>query len=616
MESKLYKLEVKFSELNLKREQAPESFLLYINCGSISNVLKLQASVSLSLPSFSPDSLLELRLEENKVVVGMGCTVIGKLCEKTLTGDYSKWVKLENKLPQDLNLKIKIQGSLKNPRRTSPSKPRPGYLATSQKNKFKCLYIRKLNYAEEREKEIQGVIQRVKARMELNYGELIEDGIKSPAHAGRSPARSPLRKKTCERFSEVFDLEIPSRFDITMEQMSTNEPHLLRYVSIALSERIKVMRTQADEYISINEVISNFEDPIKDLTNSLMETKEQLMREDRKMAEFQKRVEEEILKIAEDSRIVQEKAENIELEIGTIKNLYESITKSNEELRFAEDLSELNSQVIQLSESLLKIDNDREDLLKTAEKIISKYDDDTEDNNRSKALDEKFQYTAQLQSKTSILDHLVIENLQLNGEIALLSAQLLGEEDAKERLSEIESHRETFSMASGSLQEDLDKLGELRENKIAEAGKLSKKLEIDVKDLASQCELLENAVDNKENEIGTQQEYVKKMEHANEETRKWIKQDEEEFQEKHSNFLEKYDADKNAKDLLVKELAFFSDLTLLHVSSSIVEERIHKKFEEILEEKDNQKHSIQRLLTNGSKKKPSSPRKENTPNRQ
>ena len=616
MESKLYKLEVKFSEVKLKRESNKDSLVLFISNNNISNCIKYQGTVSLSIPNFSPESILELRLEDNGIVQGEGSTTISKLCDKTLTGDYAKWIKLVPSSVGSPAMKIKITGSLRNPRRTSPSKPRPGYLSSEKKagqQKVKCLYVRKLNCAEEKEREIQGVIQRVKARMELNYGELIEDGIKSPVHAGRSSGRSPLRKKTCEQFSEIYDLDLPSRFDISMEKLSTNEPHLLRYVCIALSERIKVMRAQSDEYASIFGVIATFEDPIKDLANSLQETKEQLMREDRKMLELELRIEREIQEIEEECKVAEEKIGSTQKEVELVENLHKEVRMNNEAMEFDGDIEDLKREVAKLTDELIKSDGERETLLNNKEKILQGYDDDTLDIERSKALDEKFQYISQLQSKSSIYDHLMIENLQLNGEAALLSAQLLQEEDSKERISEIELHKETFSLASESLKGDLEKLSTLRENGIADGTKLSKKLEIDVKDLESKCEELIVDLQNKENESVRQNDFFSKLNHANEETRQWIKQDEEEFQEKHANFLEKYEADKNAKDLLVKELGFFADLTLLHVSSSITEERIHNKLEEILEEKDTQKHSMQRMLTGGSKKGASSPRKENNP---
>ena len=356
----------------------------------------------------------------------------------------------------DSLLKVKISGSLRNPRRTSPSKPRPGYLSFSpQKNRSKCTYIRKLSCAEDREKEIQSVISKIKARMELNYGNLIEDGIKSPVGQGRSPGRSLLRKKTDKLNEGTFDLELPSRFDLTMEQMSTNEPHLLRYVSIALCERIKVMRTQAEEYEAIYEVLTSFEDPMKDLGSSLEETKEQLQREDRKLDNLYEKIENENAEIDEKTRIVEEKIKNTLNDIQNVTQLYEDLRVKNEE--FVEDENkEVSIEIKNLNEELSKIEEERENLLEQTELVLKGYDDNQLDLDRAKVLDEKYQYLAQLQSKNSIYDHIVIENLQLSGEIALLSAQVLAEEDAKARMSEIESHKETFSVASEGLKEDLN----------------------------------------------------------------------------------------------------------------------------------------------------------------
>jgi hypothetical protein len=595
MESKLYKLEIKFSEIKIDREVDTAALNLFLSCGSITSCVKFHSNSTLSLPNYSSDSVLELKLEEKEIVIGTGTIILGNICDKTLTGDFKKWLKLEVK--NDSKLKIKIQGSLRNPRRSSPSKPRPSYLFTSSsKIKSKCPYIKKLSVAEDREKDIQTVIQKIKTRMDQNYGDLIEDGIKSPVHTGRSPGRSPLRRRNTEKFGEAYELELPSRFDINIEKLSSNEPNLLRYATIALCERIKVMRTQAEEYQSIFTVISTFQDPMKDLKNSLVETKEQLLRENHKTEELKERILKETGEIDKEFQVSLEKALLTEVDIQNITKEYEDIRVKNEALAVPGTYENISKEIETLTKEFHDIDHQREVLLHQTEVILTEYDDHQLDIERSKVLDEKFQYIAQLQSKNSILDHIVIENLQLNGEIALLSAQLLAEEDAKTRMSEIESHKETFSIASESLEEDLKNLSSQKDKSIQEASDFTKKLEIDIKDLETSSETLNNELETKETKISTQTEVFKKLNDANQEAKMWIQKDEEEFAASHENFLEKYEADKNAKDVLVKELAFFSDLTLMHVSSSLIEERIHRRLDEMLEEKDHQKHSMKTII--------------------
>ena len=90
MESKLYKLEIKFAEVKTSRPIDTKTLSLFINCGSTSNILKFQGTVSLGLANFSSDTALELRLDENEQTLGTGLTILSKLCEKTLTGDFKK----------------------------------------------------------------------------------------------------------------------------------------------------------------------------------------------------------------------------------------------------------------------------------------------------------------------------------------------------------------------------------------------------------------------------------------------------------------------------------------------------------------------------------------------
>ena len=286
MESKLYKLEIRFADVKIPRQLENSSLRLLIASGTTSNYLKMQVSGALSLPNFSPDAMLDMRLEEGETPLAVGSVVLGRLCDKTITGDFSKWVKFEPErgVAMEGPVKVKIVGSLRLPRRGSPAKQRPGYLSASPvRNKTKCLYVRKLCTAEETGERNPNDRDagEVQTRTELRRGHRKRTQV---AHTGRKvPWPSPLRKKTCEVNSRTCsDIELPSRFNINIERLSSKEPLLLKHTAIGLCERIKVLRAQVEEYEAIQHFLATFEDPMKDLQQSLVETKEQLLAEDKK----------------------------------------------------------------------------------------------------------------------------------------------------------------------------------------------------------------------------------------------------------------------------------------------------------------------------------------------
>ena len=112
MESKLYKLDIKLSEVKVNRQVELSSLKLLIASGTTSNVLKYQIAGTLSLPNFSPDGILDMRLEDGNVALGNGSVVLGRLCDKTITGDFSKWIKLdpERGMLIDGPIKVRISG--------------------------------------------------------------------------------------------------------------------------------------------------------------------------------------------------------------------------------------------------------------------------------------------------------------------------------------------------------------------------------------------------------------------------------------------------------------------------------------------------------------------------
>lgn len=600
MESKLYKLEVKFTEVKIPRQVELGCMKLLIASGTTSNSLRHNTTGTLSLPNFSPDGILDMRLEDGEQHLAVGFIVLGRLCDKTITGDFSKWIKLEpdRGVALDGPVKVKLVGSLRMPRRGSPAKQRPGYLSSSpQKIRGKCLYIRKLYTAEEREKEIQTVVMRVKSRLGQNYAELIEDGISSPTALNKSSNKSPLRKKTALiEFAFPVDIELPSRFKLSLEKLSCKEPLLLKHTAIGLCQRIKVLRAQVEEYESIQFFLKTFEDPMKDLKQSLIETKEQLEIEDHKVDELINKVEKEKFSVEQELRGAELKLKKCEEDVSSIKILCDEVKTENEQFKFDQPIDKIKKRIQKLRKQISDREEERELLLANSQKILTGFSDSKLDNERSKLLDEKSQYLTQLQTQTNLLDQATVQNIQLEGELAVLTAQLLAEDSAKARNAALQSQKMNFSSASENLSSDLDAMCRQRDTNLADGMSLCKKMEIDIKDNQANQNVLKAKLNGKENEFNTLTGYVNGINKVLEETRVWIDKDKKEFDEKHVKYMEQYIEDRNATDAVLKEFGFFSDLVFMQAQSGLIGVRLHKRLEEMMTEKDLEKGSLQKIV--------------------
>jgi hypothetical protein len=597
MESKLYKLEIKFTEVKIPKQVELSCLKLLIASGTTSNSLKFNTTGTLSLPNFSPDGILDMRLEDNSQHLAVGFVVLGRLCDKTITGDFSKWVKLEPDRGVQLDgpVKVKLVGSLRMPRRGSPAKQRPGYLSSSpQKSRGKCLYIRKLYTAEEREKEIQTVIMRVKSRLGTNYSELIEEGLKSPTGINRSPT---LRKRTnLPEFSHFNELELPSRFNLTLENLSTREPLLLKHTAIGLCQRLKVLRAQMEEYQAIQYFLATFADPMLDLKQSLKETRDQLVSEEAKVSEMILKVEKEKNATEEELKQADLKLKKQEEEVNHVRFLCEEVKVHNEEFKFDQPIDKVKKRIQKLRKIIHDREEEREILLINSQKMLTGFHDTKLDNERGRLLEDKFNLVAQLQNQQNLLDQALVNNVQLEGELAVLNAQLLAEESAKVRNAALQSQKMNFSTASEGLVSDLEFMAKQRDLNLAETFSLSKKLEIDIKDHIAMQNLARGKISGKENEINTLNGYVAGIRKVIEETQSWIRKDELEFEEKHQGFLEKLNKARNTTDKVVKEIDYFSDLLFVQAQYSLIETRLHRRLTEMIDEKDLEKGSLGKII--------------------
>lgn len=611
VDSKQFKLEIQFTEITAPRPLDSGTLHLNVSVGSNTHQLTYKTLSYITIAAFSPDALIMLQLSDS-AILATGSIALGRLCDKTITGNFEKWVKLEPEKGQGLEgakgVKVKIQGSLGNKRGASPAKRPKALQVSPSKSRGKCGYVKKLNSVEETEKDIHDTVIRVRNRLGPEYEELIEDGIRSPTRSpGRSAGKSPLRKSRFgdEAFSDYEPyLALPSRFDLNIEQLSSSEPHLLRNIAIGLCQKIRVMKAQVEEYEAIQEVVVTFDSPMEELAQSMSETREQLRSEDGIIETLIAQVTNDNSKISEAVTSVDAQVMLLEEEIAKVRLDIEKVRLENEKVVFDGENVEAETKKIQkLKKEIMQDDEERENLISSYQTIVSSFSSSKLNNELIKLEEERSANSLQLNHQTSLLDHANIEALQLESSIALAQSEYLCQEDQKSRSSGLNYQNQSYSHLSNDLEKAYQELNALKEINISESLNHSRKIEIDIKDYQNSYPALEADLSNKEKQI---QEYAENLEEFKkhlEEIEGLLKNDEGIY-DQYNDFKLQFDAEVKTQEDLLKEISYFSDLVFLQAQAGLLTNRLYRRLEDMLEEKEYQKGSMQKMIEDIKKSKP------------
>ncbi|CAG9329227.1 unnamed protein product [Blepharisma stoltei] len=612
-DSKQFKLEIQFTELQLPRPIDPSTLGLVVTVGSNTHQLSFQSISYITIPSFSPDGVMNLELRD-EALLATSSVQLGRLCDKTITGNFEKWVKFEPEkgvgLEGPKGVKVKLVGVLGNSRRSiSPNKARPKNIGVSPlKIRGKCNYLKKLNSVEDAEKDIHDIVVRVRTRLGAEYEQLIEDGIRSPARSpGRSPGKSPLRKRQEDEnnldMAEPY-LELPSRFELNIEQLSSSEPHLLRNIAIGLCQKIRVMKAQVEEYEAIQEVVVNFDSPMEELAQSMTETREQLGQEQIFIDGVITQVSGENLKLEEAIASVDSQIKALEEEIGNVKEQAEHFKNENEKNKIdGENVEKEIKRIAKLKKQIEKDDGERETMISSYQAILTGYADPHLANDLVKIEEERVAMLSQLNSQTSLLDHANIENLQLQAQIEITQAELISQEDQKSRNITLNAQNNSYAQISAELEKAYQDLNALKEININESMNHSRKIEIDIRDYQNSQPALEQELQSKQQQIadylGNLEEFRKHLEDI-----ETLLKNDEGIYDQYRDFKLQFDAEVKIQEELLKELSYFSDLVFMQAQAGLLTNRLYRRLEDMLEEKEYQKGSMQKMIDDIKRSKP------------
>ena len=609
-ESKGSRVDVIFSECTIPVEFDQSALELQASIRQNSQSVKIGGSASISTSVISAELPLELRLLLGGEEVASGSVPLGSLGGKSLAGDFECQLSLEPSSGSPIDsASVRISGSVYVTKKQGKGKL--SNLTVSPQKRAKCPYLKKLLSVEDSDREIQTTLLRVKQRLGPDYSDLFEHGVRSPVLRSpgkmsptRSAGRSPLRQSKKDYAEVVPDdttyLELPSRFDLTLENLSSVEPQLLKNVAIALSEKIQVMKVQVEEYETIQEVLLTFEGPMNDLQESIKETQGQITDEEAKIDEVISKVRDENKSLEEELKSTKSRRVDVENEIQELKGHIEGLKTGKEKpaKTTTATVEELQAEIVKQEEAISQ-------LHKSYEKALSDFTENAEklDLERTKLLEEKGQALGRLHSLKTQLDHAELESIQLAGTCASLSASLSVQKDQEDRIHTLTAINEEYTKANASTSEQIAKFSKDIDTNTTQSNNLIKKIENDINDLKALQAAVESEKEGKEK---LKDQYQTSLDEAHvrlDEIQSMLdnrKNINEELEQAYKEFVHENEVQED----VLCEMAYFSDLVFSQAQTGLTAHRLYSRLVDMIDEKAYQKSSLKSMITSIKKAKP------------
>ena len=624
MEDKHFRLVIKFTEVSTSHSVDPSKLSLVVATSNSSTALNYQISTSIYLTSFSPDMVLSFSLQQEEALLAYATVPVSRLCTKTITGDFDRWLKMTPNEATEFEPtpKIKIAGSLRPANRKSLSRSR-GSLQVSSPRKGKCSYLNKLTVAEDNEKEAKAQIVQAKQSLGKDFEAFLEEGIKSPSKSpsrspAKSPKKSPVRRRTFEEPSFIAppddSVSFSSRFNLSIDQLSSQEPHLLRNVALGLCEKLRVLRSQTEEYENIQELLLGFDEPMQELEQAMKETEDQLTQEDTRinqiMDQLQKdndNLQRELSEADKRKLELQEQIKNCKAEITTLQS-------QNNQLKEKTSFESTQNQLKQLKDSVKSTEETREAINQNYQKTFEEFSKVTEKTSAEtgRALESVSENSNLLANLKAQIENLDIENLQLEAQVSAYKAQLTSEEDTRARLNTLQKGTSSIDQITKEAIEKITSLyGENDKNQV-ENSAVIRELEVSTKDLQNNISVVNSELAQKAELLEANQSNVEELKHNLSQISSMLAEDEH-LKENFSAFQEESQKHSKLYQNLLQELFHFSDFMFVQAQEGLLESRLSKRLTEMIEERQYQKNSMQKMLFEAQMLKPAHVPYENDP---
>lgn len=462
------------------------------------------------------------------------------------------------------------------------------------KESSKCEYMKRVQGIENTERTIQLKIAALKDEVPMAYLDLLGQGNPVP--------KSFFRKRTMdsELVQFVPDYEFQSYFSVALKDITSNEPDLLQNVALGMLTRIKELKIQLNEIELHQEVLLDFDYFLKNLGDSLSETKDQCKTEDVKMDEKILMIQQEIKDTDKLTIETEVKCKNLADELEALK---EKITKIDDENKKTMTSQITTKDTMELRLAMEKSQNEIKSLEEEIEKITSEFYSNFPDKEMARAVNEKVLSHAELLRCVNMRDQELQENVRLEAEIAELTALLEIEEDMQGQIRRYENEKIENEQKIKAGEEFLRKANEEYEGNLAKSNTIIQ--EITEKLVPLNCSITKIADKSKENDkiIKEITELVAKIEADRELAHRKTPQISlpEHFL---TNFDANFDTTTKIKANLYIELEFLSNSLQKSASLSLQALRVFKFVEDHIEHQELQHKSMQSLIENIKKENP------------
>ena len=545
--------------------------------------LQLHLSFNEHQHSLSVGSCIEIQPCEAKLTLKRGNEVLGQTIAD-LDESTHAWVPL----PPSFQLKL-IASVTAHPRKLK--------VQTGPPPVSKCGYVKKLQQIEQSEKDIQGKMTEAYFSTPAQYQEVMGKNVSI------SPGKGFFRKRTLDTSSApmVPDYSFSGHFEVSISNISATEEDILQNLALGLLTRKKDLDFQLEEIILHQEVLTNFDSFIKDLGESMDETRKQTEQEAGKMSETLFKINEEVKEIENLTESTEEKIQVLQNEICQLREACDELKSKGQN---EEDGGK--GKVVATKDLRKALDKSQKEILVLEgeyEKVTGKYLQDYPEKDYASVVNQKILSLAELQRMVNLRDMELQESIRLQSEVSLLEAQLEINSNLNEVTGLAAKQESDFKAAVKNTNEEFLKLSEERERNIERTSK-------GLDDINQSLLPIESKIRDRDDHSSKNQEALKLLQDQLEkidQVKKNIisstpgKASREEF---FHNFEKTMNVDGKIIRNLGQELEFISNLLLKNASSSLNAQRVFRYVEDQIESQGLQHKSMLSMISSLKEKNP------------
>ena len=540
--------------------------------------------ILISLPGSS--ELINLTLGESQEIRSNTLQIHIKQAEESLgfanvefSEEPSQWISIGDSF--SLNFAVTPSKSSKKPHIFGLAAVKPA----------SCVYLKKLQEIEDKEREISQLMLESKHKIPENYREVLDSSPRS------SVKRPLLKKKTLE--TEAFpewdpDFSFEAYFNINLENVSSNEPTLLQHAAIGLLHKVRALRLDVEDYQLLQESLYEFEAPMQSLVDSVKESKEQLLAEEIKVNHLTKSVGAEIESIESEITATEDQNNHLRSEIQKISKEAEEISLRNQGLLSPEDSSEA-SVTSSLRGELSKVLLDIQTLEQQYTHLASDFARTFPEQEMAVAINDKVLRLSELLRLTNTRDFTMQEGIQLQAEFLTVEAEVNIEADLR---TQHEDYRSESSCSARNNKHVTLQLLEILEEKHGNIRNSEKELE----ECRESLQPLESMIGVHQGKILERQESSLKSGEELEEILKnnsqleSILDREKQIIVEFEDFKKKFLNSNLIQSSLLDDLEFLGNGLLKVSESSLTSGRLLRRADDMIEEQELQQLSMYKLI--------------------